>query len=96
MFDSKEIAERALLRAELIKARRKRERLKIAALLTGVSALAACFILLPVGYGGTDPPPAQGSVRILDGAVAGGHVLAGVIGFILGVVVTVQCLRGRR
>jgi len=95
MFDSKEIAERALRMAGLLRAQRKRrrERLVTAAMITACLSLAVCVAVLPGWYDGTGPPPAQASVSIYDGAVVGGYVIAGLIGFSLGTAVTLLCLR---
>jgi len=83
-----EIAQAALRRAAVIKARRSRarERLLTAALITVCLSLALCGAVPPGRYDGTGPP-AQAAVSMLDGARVGGHVIAGVIGFTLGAAV---------
>ena len=94
MFNSREVAERALTRAGILMAWRKRkcELLVVAMLLCGVCALTLCFSALPVVQTGTDLPT-HASATALDGASTGGYVLAGVIGFALGVVLTVFCVK---
>ena len=94
MFNSMEIAERALSRARILKARRKRkcEMLVSAMLLCGVCALALCFSALPAAQTGANSPT-HASATALDGATTGGYVLAGVIGFALGAGVTVFCAK---
>lgn len=92
MFDSKEIiAQRALRRADEIKTQKKRKRkwLKIAAPLTVCFGLAVCLALLPGRYAGISPISAQGDMgSLLDGANMGGYTLVGIIGFCIGVSVT--------
>ena len=94
MFNSMEIAERALSRAGLLMARRKRkcEMLVAAMLLCGVCALTLCFSSLPAVQSGM-APPTHASATALDGASTGGYVLAGVIGFALGAMLTVFCAK---
>jgi len=100
MFDSREIAERALVRAEIIKKEQAVRKRKI----YGVSAVAACLALV-VGISFFIPSVAPGFVdygsagahgaMLVDEAVIGGYVLIGVIGFALGAAVTIFCYKMR-
>ena len=97
MWNSIEIAQAALCRAAVIKARRKRmrDRLITAVLITACLSLALCIAVLPGRYDGTGPPPAQAVVSMFDGSTVGGYVLVGVIAFALGCAVTLVCLKAK-
>lgn len=71
--------------------------------IVGLSALSAVLcVTLTVcfGYFGRSAPPSVPALTvygtILLGGGAGGYVLAGVIAFMAGVVVTVLCIRAQR
>jgi len=101
MFDSKEIAERALARAEIIKQERAARKRKI----YNAVSVAACLLLI-VGMSFIIPKdvpdsfvldtPGAVSATLLAGEAIGGYVLIGVIGFVLGVAVTVFCMKKAR
>ena|GEM_PF-221891 len=99
MRTNMEVAEEILRRvvAHEKEVKRKRERLFVITLAVTCVSLAVCFTAAVLSgiTSGAGPPPAQGSVTILDGAVVGGYVLTGVIAFSLGVTVTIICLRRR-
>jgi len=94
MWSNREIAAEALRRAAVIRERRKRRRelLITGVLISACFSLFVCLSLIPGQYGGAGPT-AQAAVTIFDGEAAGGHVLAGVIGFALGGLVMFICLR---
>lgn len=95
MFDSGKIAGRALLRADEIRAQKKRrqKRLNTVALLTVCLALAVCLALLPGRYMETGAPTQAQANAPLLWEDAGGYVLTCVICFVLGAAVTLLCLR---
>jgi len=99
MRTNMEVAEEILRRVQAREkeVKRKRERLFVITLAVTCVSLAVCFTAAVLSgiTSGAGPPPAQGSVTILDGAVVGGYVLTGVIAFSLGVTVTIICLRRR-
>jgi len=95
MWDSKEIAEQALRKAELIRKRRAARKrriystLSVAVCLTVVVILA--FVIPPVV---TDAPGTgiYGAAQAADG-VFGGYVLLAVVSFALGCAVTIFCYK---
>lgn len=101
MFDSKEIAKRALQRAEVIKRERAARKRRIMA----IASAAACLVLI-VGLSVLIPaalpdsaipetPGATSATLLADGAV-GGYVLIGVIGFVLGAAVVLLYHRTKK
>jgi len=93
MRSNKEITEEAHRRAAVIRERKKRRRehLKISALIAGCLSLAVYLIILPRRYSGAGPP-AQGVITSLYDEAVGGYVLACVIGFTLSGLVMIMCL----
>jgi len=99
MQTNMEVAEEILRRvvAHEKEVKRKRERLFVVTLAVICVSLAVCFTAAVLSgiISGNGSPPAQASVTILNGAVAGGYVLTGVIAFSLGAAVAILCLRRR-
>lgn len=92
MFDSKEIARRALLRAEVIKKERAARKRTITAIVSTAASLALIVGLsfaLPINPLESIAMDAPGitSGTLLAGGAIGGYVLMGVIGFVLGAAV---------
>lgn len=86
----------AALHLRMAALRERRERRKTAALGAGCAWLAAC--LLALIFGGSHP---VGTAGAYTGATmlfenAGGYVLAAVLAFMLGVIITVLCIRYRK
>ena len=77
-----------------IKRRQKRERLKTGGMIAACLSFALCIAILPGASGGIGETSAQAAVTMINGAAAGGYVLSGVSGFILGAAVTL--IYGRR
>ena len=78
--------------------RRARERRKTVALGMCSSGLALCLLLFVFGEDGTH---AVGFAGLYNGTTilfenAGGYVLTAVIAFMVGVLITVLCIRSRR
>ena len=98
MFDSREIAERALRRAKIIKKERASGKRKIYA----IAAVAACLALV-VGLSFAIPTLIMDTVdygemvahgaMLFGEAAIGGYVLIGIIGFALGAAVTLFCVK---
>jgi hypothetical protein len=85
----------AALHLRMAALRQRRERRKTGALGAGCAWLAVC--LLALIFGGSHP---GGTAGAYTGATmlfedAGGYVLAAVLAFMLGVIVTVLCIRYR-
>jgi hypothetical protein len=98
MRSDEDFATEALRRATVLKAQRKRrrERLTAGTALVACLSLAAVVVVLSGPYPGpTTPVVATGQAPLLFPGV-GGYVLCGVISFVLGVAVTLLCLRKRK
>jgi len=98
MWDSKEIAEQALRKAELIRKRRAARKRRIYSTLSVAVCLAVvvilAFVIPPVvtdapGVAGTG---VYGAAQAADG-VFGGYVLLAVVSFALGCAVTIFCYK---
>lgn len=85
----------ASLRARMDALREKKERQKTAWLGSGCAALAVCLILLicSAGKGGSGVTAGiySGATMLFENA--GGYVAVAVLAFMLGVVITVACIR---
>ena len=84
------------LHARMAALREKRERRRTTALGVGSAGLAVCLAALIFGGshpGGTTGPYSGAAMLFED---AGGYVLAAVLAFMLGVIVTVLCFRRNR
>lgn len=86
----------ASLHARMDALRERRERKKTAALGAGCGLLTVCLVLLIFGQG----TAGGGTANLYSGAVmlfenAGGYVLLAVAAFMVGVIVTVLCIRHR-
>ena len=88
MRSDAEIAAEALRRAAVIREKRLRDytRRLTAGAIAACLAFALCIALLTGGLGFEGSPAARAAATMLGGAVAGGYVLAGIAGFVLGVV----------
>lgn len=100
MFDSNEIAEKALVRAEIIKRERAGRKRRVYAIISA----AACLILI-VGLSFLMPaipgriaaePPDATSAALLAESGVGGYVFMGVTGFALGGAVTILFLKAKK
>ena len=85
----------AALHLRMAALRERRERRKTAALGAGCAGLAACLTALIFGESHTG-----GTAGVYTGATmlfedAGGYVLSAVLAFMLGVIITVLCIRYR-
>ena len=96
---NEEVAAEALRRAEASHKRRRYRRRWLA----GTASAAACFLLVGIALTllwpdglAIEPGQALASVTMIGGAGAGGYVLAGVVGFSLGIATTLASLRARR
>jgi len=98
MWDSEEIAERTLQRAELIRQRRAARKRRLYSALS----VAACLAVI-VGLAFVIPPAVTDAPSPVDagiygtaqaaGVVSGGYVLLAVISFALGCAVTIFCYK---
>ena len=95
MRSDKEIAQEALRRSKMVKARRARalNRLK-ACVMIAISLSVILYIIYAPGVsGGTDQGAGQAAVSMAYGGSAGGYILVGVLCFALGVAVTLLSRR---
>jgi len=98
MFDSKEIAERALARAEIIKKEQAARKGKIYSI-TAVAASIALVLGLSFAISFVTPDPVDyiemgaHSTMLVNEAVIGGYVLIGVLGLALGAAATIFCYK---
>ena len=86
----------AALHTRMAALRERRERRKTAALSAGCAGLTVCLAALIFGRshpGGTAGAYTGATMLFED---AGGYVLAAVLAFMLGVIITVLCIRFRR
>lgn len=92
MRSNGEFAAEAQRRAAVLKRKGRARRVAYAA---AFACLAfAAYFAVPSGLMNlAESLPVQGSVTILDGAVAGGYVLVSVAAFALGVATAVLCLK---
>ena len=99
MFNAKEIAERALLRAEIIKDERavKKRRFYFA-----VASAASLALIVGLSFVITSTPvaavstPDNTSAALLAGGSNGGYALIGVSGFVLGAAITAAYVKKAR
>ena len=86
MRSDRDIAAEALRRGSIIttKRRKTRKRLKAGGMIAVCLSFTLCIASLPGASEGAGNSPAQAAVTMLNGAAAGGYVLSGVSGFILG------------
>lgn len=97
---NKETVEEILRRADIL----RRERAKEKRIITSVAAVTFCLLFVAglsvvmsgvVSSGVAPESAAPYSGSLFAGAAVGGYVLIGVIAFVLGVAVTIFCMRLR-
>lgn len=99
MRSDKEVALEALRRGEIIR-RRKAEKTRRIYTLCSVAACLALIVglsfALPAVDGGAATPEGLYGAALFSGGSAGGYVLMGVIGFVLGAIVVIFYKKNKR